>query len=161
MALFDGPLEAQEAAAKVEASGVDGAAIHLVNEPNVPAPRAMRAADMQVETRVASGVVKGAVAGVAVFVLVGVIFLAILGTPIGWALLFGLVGGVPIGVQIGGFWGGASKIPMNEAAYDTAFVDPRAAEPVALEIKLLPVVDEDRVLATLNELHPTHIERRG
>jgi hypothetical protein len=133
---FDSPERAREAMVALEWQGIDADDIKLVAPPDVPVPDAQRAAEGRIVRDIArrtivwgaSGAVVGAGIGIAIALIAG------LDQP-GVALLVAALGGGILGGMIAGFWGGASRLPVNEEALDTYTIDPRAADSVRVEIR--------------------------
>jgi hypothetical protein len=119
----------------LEAEHVDADDIHLAERPEVPLPDAQRTAEGRIAGDVVSRSLVGALAGgvIAVLVFAGVAWIAGL-RPVGLVVVIGLAGGI-LGFSLGGFWGGASRLPVNEEAFDTYAIDPHQAEPVHVEVR--------------------------
>lgn len=132
---FDSPKRAREAMVALEWQGIDADDIRLVAPSEVPLPDAQRAT----EGRVVGGVAKRTLAWGAIGAVVGAALGAGLALITGFdsalALVIAVLAGAILGAQIAGFWGGASRLPVNEDALDTHTLDPQGSDPVRVEIR--------------------------
>jgi hypothetical protein len=157
---FESPSEARRAMVALEAQHIDADDIRLAEPPQVSVPDAQRTAEGRIAGEVASRSLVGALVGgaIATLVVAGVAWIAG-ARPIGLVVVIGLVGGI-LGFNLGGFWGGASRLPVNEEAYDTYAIDPRCAEPVHVEVRARDVEVAAMVESVLEAHDSTSIRRQ-
>jgi hypothetical protein len=157
---FDSPTRARRAMVALEAQHVDADDIHLAEPPEAPVPDAQRTAEGRMAGAVVGRSLVGAIVGgiVAALIFGGVAWIAGL-RPMGLVIVIGLVGGI-LGFNLGGFWGGASRLPVNEEAFDTYALDPDRAEPVHVEVRARDAATAVMVESVLEAHDATSIRRQ-
>jgi hypothetical protein len=135
IAEFDSPSGAWRAMVALEGQRLDGDDIRLAEPPEVPVPDAQRTAEGRMTGAVVRRSLVGAFAGAVVAALVFAGVAAVAGLePLALVIVLGLVGAI-FGFNLGGFWGGASRLPVNEEAFDTYTLDPHQTEPIHVEVR--------------------------
>jgi hypothetical protein len=159
IAEFDSPEAAGDAATALEAKGIDAAAIRLISPLTVPTPDATTQADAAVLRRFAPRAVTGGVLLGLLGAVIGVIVVAVIG---GGGVAGGAMAafaGLFIFGGLGAYWGITSRLPINEAAYDTALVDRH--QPVTVEVKLLRPQYEDVARKVFESGRARRVEQRA
>ena len=163
VAEFDQPTVAREAMVALESQGIDAEQIKLVEGgASVPSPEQTRSAELAATGDVAKryggwGLI-GAVIGAAV--LAGLVIL-ITGEVNIATVAGGILAGGISGFVLAGYWGGASKLPVNEEAFDTYAMGPDGSEPVSVEVALDNATVADETAEFLRAHHAQKVERRS
>jgi hypothetical protein len=151
IAEFDSPDRAREAMVALEWQGIDADDIKLVTPPDVPVPDAQRAAEGRTVRDIARRTVVWGAVGALAGAAIGVGVALVLGFDLGVALVIAALAGGILGAQVGGFWGGASRLPVNEEALDTYTIDPRRSDAIRVEIRARDVGAAKAATAVLRD----------
>jgi hypothetical protein len=163
VASFDGPDAAREAMIALEANGFDADDIRLAGPDSAsavtPMPETERASDAAVFKSVGRRVVTWGAVGAVVGAAIAVGIVAILGSLSGASAVVAILVGGIFGSLLAGMWGAAYKLPVNEDAYDTLAIDPRADEPVRVEVRARGDEQADKATSVLRDRHASRIDR--
>lgn len=157
VAEFRDPADARRAMLDLEGIGVDAQAINLV-EPSasVPAQNIERSGELSAAGDTAKRYVGGGLLGAAVGAVIGALLGLLANTdPMSVGLVGGVLCGGIVGFVLGGFWGGASKLPVNPDALDTYTMDRSGTEPVHLEVR---AHSDDQARRTVDVLRKAHAD---
>lgn len=137
VAEFRDPADARQAMIDLEGIGVDAQAINLIDRStSVPAQNIERSGELSAAGDTAKRYVGGGLLGAAVGAVVGGLLGLLANTdPMTIGVVGGVLAGAIAGFVLGGFWGGASKLPVNTDALDTYTMDRSDSEPVHLEVQ--------------------------
>ena len=137
VAEFRDPADARQAMIDLEGIGVDAQAINLIDRStSVPAQNNERSGELSAAGDTAKRYVGGGLLGAAVGAVVGGLLGLLANTdPMTIGVVGGVLAGAIAGFVLGGFWGGASKLPVNTDALDTYTMDRSDSEPVHLEVQ--------------------------
>lgn len=145
----------------LEGRGIDADHIHVVGAPPAVATQdATRGAELAATGDVARRSAVGGAIGAALGAAVLAVIVAFAGPdPVGPAVGFALLTGGIGGFLLGGFWGGASKLAVNEETFDTYLADPRATAPIRVEVRLGHPGAVDAVAELLRSHDARNVER--
>jgi hypothetical protein len=158
--LFDRPSAAREAMVALERKGIDALDIRLVDSPSLSTPQGARRTDLAVTGDTGRRYLTGGLAGAAGGAVVVGLVVGLVTTDGGEALLGAFIAAIP-GFFVGGFFGGALRLPVDEAALSTYAADPTDSAPVGVEVDLRDEGTVQTAVTTLQAMHARSIEHRS